>query len=625
MYQFETIAKAFPAPTINVTTEKETEKASNTEKLTAWIAAAKTDESWHNNTLKAVGHLVSKGLSDSAIHALLDSALTRPGYTPDQTHAEIQKMIDGAKKWDIDAEYDAGDTGPIPLGYTKEGNFALRDQGRSIIISATSNQLLSQQSLMALADSAFWASKYPSQKGLFNAYAAGEALIAACRKRGPFNPMKVRGRGIWLEGDREIINFGSPVPPDVGYHYLCFEPIPIQKCDEFDTKRLLNFLEHFNWQNPQDAMLLLGWLAIAPICGALRRRPHGFISGPPRCGKTTIHNAASDLLYPLVISADGQSSEAGLRQGIGPDSLPVIIDEFESDHNQNRLRSVLKLTRSSYSAETPLFRGTPEGRAMQFSLRTIFLFAAVNPLGMEPADETRFIMFELNAHDSDEFTARLIAEDEEYFSDKGPQWCGYMAGHAGKINPAIKTFHLVMPSMDSRHRDNMATLLAGAFVASHGREPTQSEASGIVAEYSGTIKMHGKGLDRDDSHECLNHIFAHIVEQDTLGQWLAAALNSLRQKKNDSLQAKRILSAYGLKINVDGGKAGLYIQHGAPNLEKIFSSTKWGARAWQRALRKIVGAFSPENPVYFSGAGKSRCVVLPLDLIPEPDEAPGQF
>jgi hypothetical protein len=270
------------------------------------------------------------------------NALFHPDYQGD-TREETLGMLKSAKAKGLGGSrgrrnFDPGEDGPVPLGYTREGNYAFRDQVRSIIIIASAGQLLSFGYLLGLANSTFWAQRFPAEKTAFNAMAAGEALIGACTTAGAFDPLKARGRGIWREGDRIIQNLGGPIPDDVQHIYLCFEPIVFSEVDAFDAQRLLRYLQRFNWRNPQDAMLLLGWLAIAPICGVLSWRPHCFVYGPPRCGKTTIHSLAAHLLHPLVISTDGQSSEAGIRQKLGPDSLPVIIDEFESDQQGASLR-----------------------------------------------------------------------------------------------------------------------------------------------------------------------------------------------------------------------------------------------------------------------------------------------
>jgi hypothetical protein len=436
----------------------------------------------------------------------------------------------------------------------------------------------------------------------------------------------VRGRGIWLEDDKIIQNLGGPMPERVDYQYLCFEPIRLDGTIGFEPARLLRLLQRFNWSNPKDAMLLLGWLAIAPICGVLSWRTHIFVYGPPRCGKTTIHVLSRQILTPLVISTEGSSSEAGIRQTLGADSLPVIIDEFESDHATGQLKAVIRLARSASSAENPVLRGTPEGRAMQFSLRSTFFFCAVNPVGMSPADESRIVLLQLLMHENDDTTAAEIRQEEIFFRDKGPGWCSYMISLAHEISPAIEALELALPSSDRRHRQNMARLVAGAFVALHGRRPTEDEARDLAAEYAATVEVHAEALDRDDAQECLDQLFSYIVEKYPLGHWLGYVCENDDPEDFHLIDARRVIQMYGMVIRQGGNEPGLFIRNGSPAIDKAFQNTRWADRAWMRALRKLDGSFTPKNPVYFGHLGsrgqKARSIGLPLDFIPEPFEGP---
>lgn len=586
------------------------------------------------------GHELMLALTASGIANLTDNlewladclnALFHPEYAGD-TRKEALEMLRSGKEKGLGrrsfkvVKYDAGERGPIPLGYTRDGNYALRDQTRNIIVLASSAQLLSFQFLLGLCGSDFWSEQFPNDKGTFSAMQAGEALIAVAKQRGPFNAAKVRGRGIWREGAHVIVNLGEPIPEEVEHLYLCFEPIHFGPAVPFDASRLLRFLQLFNWRNPQDAMLLMGWLALAPICGVLNWRPHCFLYGPPRCGKTTIHSLAANLLRPLVISTDGQSSEAGIRQTLGPDSLPIIIDEFESDQSGAGLRGVLRLARSASSAENPVLRGTPEGKAMQFSLRTSFFFCAVNPSNMSQADQTRILLLELKMHASDRDVAQKIVEEESYFRSLGSAWPAHMVSLAEFIAPALETFEKVMPSTDKRHRQNMATLLASAFVALNGRPPSSEEAEVLAQEYTETIELHAEEIQRDDALECLEYLLSHVVDDYPLRYWIGAELkNASLDNKDKNSNATRIIRIFQLIVRADShNQPGLFIRNGSPQIDKIFEGTRWSGAAWQRALRKIDGAIIPRDPVHFP-EGKSRCVVIPLDFIPEPFAQGGKF
>lgn len=518
------------------------------------------------------------------------------------------------------SEYDPGLRGPIPLGYSAEGNFVFLDQVRQILIVAASTQLLSLQYLLGWAPMEFWKRQFPATRGKLpvNCWAAGQALMEACRDKGPFDPRNVRGRGVWLENSsRVIVNLGRAVCTESKHVYLCFEPLSLQNVNEFPVSDLERLLSLFPWRNSQDAILMLGWLAIAPICGVLKWRPHCFAYGPPNCGKTTLHATVSNLLTPLVVSADGQSTEAGIRQLIKADSRPCVIDEFESDQARSHLAGVLRLARSASSAENPVLRGTPEGKAMHFVLRTCFFFAAVNPSGMSPADATRILLFEMVKHDNEPKIAQEIAKLEANLASRGPAWCGYMAGLAEVVPPAIEQFMKALPGIDSRHRLNIATLLAGAFVAKHRAVPSEAEAQAVAEAFLPSIELHAEVFERDDAAECLEHLLAHQVEKNTLGYWIGVTLGSTRDIVADD-DAKRILRNYDIVVKLGNDEPGIFMKNGSPSIEGIFRDTKWSRGAWERSLRKHENRFTPKNPIHFPlSRQKARAIGLSLELFQE--------
>jgi hypothetical protein len=520
--------------------------------------------------------------------------------------------------------YDPGEEGPVPLGYDRDGHFALRDPVRNIIISASAQQLLSSQWLQGVAPAAFWRRQFEKAEGSFSASAAGEAIIAACKRAGPFNPTSVRGRGVWVEDGEVIPNLGGPLRLGLRHQYLCFEPIPLPSDATFDTGRLIDLLDRFRFRDPKNARLLLGWLAIAPICGVLAWRPHCFVYGPPKAGKSTLHSLASALLTPLAISTTGDSSEAGIRQAVGPDSLPVIIDEFESDQRRGSHQAIVRLARSASSGTTPILRGTPEGKVMQFSLRTAFFFSGINPAGLTPADASRILLLELLMHESDQEAGRAIAAEMAHFAKAGPNWCAYMASKALQIEPAKEVYELAMPGMDARLRTNIATLLAGSFVALQGRVPTPAEAEADVAEFASTTAEHAEEVNRDDAVEALHHLFAYMVAGSSLGQWLAREhRDRTTQGEDEKRLSARIIAGLDIVMRVGNQDPGFFLLKGAPGIERIFLNTKWAGDAWLHAIRKLEGAFTPKNSVYFANIKrKARAIGIAFDILPEPTEEP---
>lgn len=522
--------------------------------------------------------------------------------------------------------YDAGDHGPIPFGFTSHGDYAVLDQQRQLMLLLSANQLLDGRTQLGLADRSFWQRSFPSPKGGYDAQAAGEALIAACKAKGPFNPATVKGRGIWLEDDRVIVNLGGKIPGDVKGVFLCFEPLKVPEAAGFPTERFFKTLRAFPWRHPDDALFLLGWLAIAPICGALHQRPHCFVHGPPNSGKTTLQTLATDLTRPLGLSADGQSTEAGIRQVLGPDSRPIFIDEYETDHRHDRLAGVMRLARSSYSADAPVLRGTQGGQALQYSLRTAFFFSAVNVTGMSPADETRIFVLELVPHSDDTDVGRFITAERQFFASMGPHWCAWMVANVTNLVRGLDVFEVAMPGLNSRHRLNVATILAGAFAALHGRAPTPEEAAAWVTQYADAISRHSRAHERNDSAEALAHLLGHLVTDGAgltypLAHWLGSELELQRGRKapNDLGEAGRIIGIHDMRMILTGDQPGLMIRNGSPAIDRIFHGSKWANGAWRRAFAQLPGAFTLRDPIRFPTSNlKHRAVGLPLEVIPPP-------
>ena len=94
--EFERMMRAFPraepqaASTINIDLGQQ---AMDRQMAVQNVLAG---EDWHHNMVRLVGSYVNKGLADEEIHAITDG-FTLGGYTVEETRAEVQKAIDGAR------------------------------------------------------------------------------------------------------------------------------------------------------------------------------------------------------------------------------------------------------------------------------------------------------------------------------------------------------------------------------------------------------------------------------------------------------------------------------------------------------------------------------------------------
>ena len=158
--------------------------------------------------------------------------------------------------------------------------------------------------LVALASLSYWETLYPSRTGI-NWAAAASDLFERQAATGVYDPERVRGRGAWLDEGRVIFHLGDRLnvdgrscsvlqPPPSRYFYEQARPLdgrgdhPLPDDIAF---RIRCIAERFRWEMPASAHFLLGWLVLAPVCGALNWRPHIWLTGGAGTGKAQPHSA----------------------------------------------------------------------------------------------------------------------------------------------------------------------------------------------------------------------------------------------------------------------------------------------------------------------------------------------
>ncbi len=530
------------------------------------------------------------------------------------TANELPEMFRSAQEKGLgrrfdDVEYNPEDVGPQPLGYTDGNHYVFLHQKKNILAVLPPAILMSEPGLCDLAPLSFWLNICPKLNkdgdviGI-DAKRIGDMLMQKCRDAGPFHPTRVRGCGIWREKGRIVQNLSGEIPRSQDHTYIRFASLPPFRTDmEVDAQRLLEWFSLFPWTRPGLPLLLLGWVALAPVCGALEWRPHIFINGPKNSGKTTLIRGLCAALDPMVISVDGTSTEAGIRQSIGADSRPVILDEFEADRNIGRMKGVLKLARSASSADGAIVRGTPEGRAMQFQLQSAFCFGAINPIPGTNADASRIVELELQKHESNPEIKKEISEGLEYLRERQTAWCHQMIGLIEPIIKSIETLERAMPPGESRHIRNMSSLLAAAFVALHGEEISSPEAGDWVAQHHGLLAHLAQVHEEDDAEDCLRHLLCFIHEGQTVGERIKLA------RTEGNIPA---LLNLGIKILPDG----ILVAHKHPEVVRIFQGTLWAEGTHKSALKRLPGARADDaSRARFAGGPVTRCTFIPMSCL----------
>jgi len=517
---------------------------------------------------------------------------------------DIGRTADGIYGADREKRKDADEellTKLVPVGFTNDDKFVLIDTGRQIALHCSARQLGSSD-IYAAAGVLDLCRKIAPAKGGdgFSPGKIRERLIRRCRAAGPFDPERLRGRGVWIERGKVIVNLGEPVPEGCDHTYLCFQSIALGN-DNIPpdlAPRLLRLLNRWRWKNSDDALLFFGGLAIAPICGALRWRPHLYPAGPAGCGKSTVLRAVRAVLSPLVLSPEGGSTEAGIRQKLQSDSLPIVLDEFDLD--QRNIEGVIRLARSASSAETPMLRGTPEGKAQEYSVRAMFIVAGVSRPGMVPADQTRWVMPDLLPHSNKSEDATKIGREIAWLEELEGAWCRMMISRAHLLAPAIAAILPFVEADEMRRRQNIASLLGGVYLALASKVPDEREAKLLAELVADATEEHGDNFERSEGEECLDKLYAHMVrrgkEEFPLGHWIAVALEGSGNTDHVSI-AREVLQIYGIKAWKEAADEEtmemlpgcIVVMNGSPRIDAALKDTKWSSGGWLSVIRQLDG------------------------------------
>ena len=553
---------------------------------------------------------------------------------------------DGADWIDLVPAYDDTPTeipaepaeGIVPLGY---------DRGIFYYFSRSAKQVFalkpgehSRNSLMAMASVAhYWQrTEFKNAKsGNIDWEAATDWLMCQCRAVGIFDPDRLRGRGAWIDngrsvlhaGDHLIVNgsksnlmlSGSRYVYEAAHNLVGEIRSPLNTAEAHRLVKLCNLLR---WERGISGVLLAGWIAIASISGGLAWRPSIWITGPSGSGKTWVYeNIIRSGLGRFALQAQSKTSEAGIRQRLGSDARPVLIDEAEREDPEaaKRLQGILDLIRQSAS-ETggEILKGTQDQRgAKGFRVRSAFCLSSINVGLMHAADESRVTVLALRAPDpaSAEADAKAFrAIQAEAIDLLTPEFSAELLARAVRLLPVIRanaeTFaQAVALHLGSRRLgDQLGALLAGAYSLHSEREITAVEATTYVRAQNWDIATAERNAEPDE-FRLIAHLTQHRVRvtlggspiECTLGRLISAALG---RDTIDTDKAEMELRARGIRSD----PGGIIVSNTHPELARILADTPWAA-GWGRTLSRLPGAESVSKPVRFNDHHVARATFVP--------------
>ena len=529
----------------------------------------------------------------------------------------------------------AADAPFTPLGFDRGTYFYLAAGTQQVIPLAASAH--TKANLLQLAPLHFWESEFPGRQGV-NCDMATNALMRWCEARGVFSPTIMRGRGAWYDAGRIMVHLGDrvlvdgvPVKPgrvDSRFVYEARVPMRADMSNPLtaeEAHRFQQLLHMLPWEKPMHATLAAGWCVVAHIGGVLSWRPHIWVIGRRGSGKTHV---MSRIIRPVlsdnVLHAQGETSEAGLRQSLGIDALPVLFDEAEGpDARANdRVQNVLSLVRQS-SSETggKILKGTTGGRSMEFNVRSCFAFSSINANIVQQADRSRVTVLELNQdHAKHAFADILKAEADLLTDDYIRRFYARSLAMAATIRHNAAAFTAAAASVlrEQRAGDQIGTLLAGAYALTSDDEVTAQQAEAWVQRQDWT-EQREEAQSQSDEFALLQYLMEQRIRLNCslglreypLGMLVQFATKAGAQETAISQDAAReAIEGYGFKLS--GDERSVYVSNTHSLIARMLNGTPWAVN-WGRILKRLPGAIG-SGAVRFAGS-VSRATQIPLDAI----------
>jgi putative DNA primase/helicase len=508
--------------------------------------------------------------------------------------------------------------------------------------------------LIQLAPIGYWETCHPSKTGV-DWLSAASNLFERQAAVGIFSPDRIRGRGAWWDAGRSILHLGDrlmvdgePCPisqlPASKFHYqrLGSIDLPEQLDPLTDTEgaELLDLADRFHWEVPASGLLLAGWIALAPICGALQWRPHVWLTASAGSGKSAILDRfIGTLIESLALFPEGNTTEAFIRQELRADAIPVVFDEAESNEkaDRQRIQNILSLARvSSSSGRGVIGKGSSDGTAQRFTIRSMFLLCSISTALKQGADQSRFAQLTLRNPSflpKPERAAHWSALDADITrlctTELGHRLLLRMVRQIPIIRDSVAVFRRAAADrFDSqRQGDQYGTLLAGAWSLMNSRPATIEDAYQLID--SNKWEAYKEQTEADEER-CLQHILQHQVRVETErvevngGKVFNRAVTITRTVW-ELIEAAQSADEQAAEITADAaeshlGRLGLRVMDGrlvvantALGLQRILTETPW-AHSWPTVLSRLPNAQKPGKVRFKGMSHNSRAVSIPLDF-----------
>lgn len=470
----------------------------------------------------------------------------------------------------------------------------------------------------------------------FDANEASKALIRATAAKRIWNAQdRIRGVGGWKgESGELVLHYGDAIwsgpkpgamdggqthrPGLIGryvYPAGARQPRAASAVAPNDNtlSRLYELLQTWQWKRGGlDARLLMGWLGISVIAGALEKRPSVWITGTRYTGKTTCVDLCRAVLDGGFITSEDPSA-AYLKNMMATSALPLILDEREPEEDSRRNNQLIQLMRIAYTGGTS-GRGTADHGTHETRIVSPMLFASIIVPPLQPQDKSRLALLQLNPFPPGTVGKAL---DEPWLRQAGAILRQRMVAGWHRWQPSLAFYQdrLIAGGHSIRGGDVFGALLAAADLLLEDGTPEPGAVDVWLDQLSAESVAEALD-DQSDEARCLSHLLGTRIDR---GHNNYRAVSELILNALDPVEGgedERALSRHGMRIRrkPNGGGAWLVVANDYPALDELFRGKPWAGGGWRQALPRLPGAEVNGPTVSFAGS-KRRGTWLPVDTL----------
>jgi len=349
------------------------------------------------------------------------------------------------------------------------------------------------------------------------------------------------------------------------------------------------------------------------------------------------------LTDPVRVSAP---TEASVRQMLRGGCWPVNIDECEGGAEDYRARDMVKLARiGSDDDQAPISRGTAEGVAIQFPIRSAFLFASILVPAMAPQDRSRITRLDMDPLTRDPEAAIAAEAGIDAMEQQGGAIRARMLSRWGQFRRNLLVCRSVLMQIgnEARFADQTAPLLAAADVLISDKPTELQEAMDRWGVYFSRSEA-DLALDPERAHwRCWHHLLTASIDlpgehggryRKSVGEMLSDNIHGILRKPQLQEMRRRGVSlrdwsgpppipppefCQGRADRILVNPQAVIIANNHQSLEEIFRGTDWQGGLWSQLLARLPGAAPTRGTVAFGGA-RQRGVQIPAWLVEPPED-----